>query len=339
MKVVIDDKIPYIREAAERLFAEVVYIPGKEINASAVKDADALIIRTRTCCDKTLLEGSAVKFIATATIGYDHIDTDYLAQKHISWANCPGCNASSVAQYVESCLLLLQAKNVLDSSSVIGIVGVGHVGEEVAQRIQNLGYNILYNDPPRQQKEHGNYFCDLRTITEKSDVITFHTPLTRIGEYKTYHMADSNFFSQLKRRPVIINAARGGVVEEKALYTAYQAGKIRCYILDTWENEPDISSILLRDAFIATPHIAGYSADGKSNASRMALTAVCSFFEIKPDFTVLPPSLPPNIVPAYNEVERKLQLYNPLNDSEALKKCPEKFEYLREHYPLRREHW
>lgn len=339
MKVVIDDKIPYIKEAAERLFTEVVFIAGNEINASVVKDADAMIIRTRTHCDKTLLEGSAVKYIATATIGYDHIDTEYLAQKHIGWTNCPGCNASSVAQYVESCMLLLEREKLLDSGAVVGIVGVGHVGRQVAQRLQHLGYHILYNDPPRQHREQSSEFCDLGTIAEMSDVITFHTPLTQCGEYKTYHLADSAFFSRLKKKPVIINAARGGVVEEKALYDAYQERKIRCYILDTWENEPKISSTLLHDAFIATPHVAGYSADGKSNASQMALTAVCKFFGLKPDFTILPPPLPREIVPANDEVERKLQLYNPLNDSEALKSHPEKFEYLRGNYPLRREHW
>ncbi len=339
MKVIIDDKIPYIQEAADSLFSEVLYLPGNKISPSDVKDADALIIRTRTKCDKNLLESSSVKFIVTATIGYDHLDTEYLAQKHITWTNCPGCNASSVGQYIESCILMLERHQLLASHPTVGIVGVGHVGKQVALKIQNLGYSVLYNDPPRQNKEKGSLFKSLQTLAKECDVITFHTPLTYEGKYKTFHLADELFFSQLKKKPIIINAARGGVVDEKALYHAFQKGAISQFILDTWENEPHISEVLLKEAFIATPHIAGYSADGKSNATRMALTATCNFFHIEPDFIITPPKLPKTIIPSKDEIERKLQLYNPFNDSLALKEHPEKFEYFRGHYPLRREHW
>lgn len=339
MKVIIDDKIPYIRESAEKMFSEVVYLPGSAISATDVKDADAMIVRTRTCCNKYLLEGSSVKFIATATIGYDHIDTQYLKDKGIEWTNCPGCNATSVGQYIESCLLLLQRHGLLKENPTVGIVGVGHVGTQVAKKLEKWGCPLLFNDPPKAESYKSVSYCSLQELAEKCDVITFHTPLTRSGDYPTWHLGDKKFFGQLQKNPIIINAARGGVVDEKALLEAYNVQQVRAYVLDTWENEPNISPTMLEKAFIATPHIAGYSADGKSNASRMALTAVCQYFGIKPEFSILPPSLPSSMKPASTEEERKLQLYNPLTDSNALKQHPEQFEYLRGNYPLRRESW
>ncbi len=339
MKIIIDDKIPYIRRAAESLFSSVVYLPGNKISATDVKDADAMIVRTRTLCDKSLLEGSSVRFIATATIGYDHLDTDYLSHAGISWTNCPGCNASSVAQYVESCLILLKRQHYLPSCPTMGIVGAGHVGLQVALKAQAFNCNVLYNDPPRQSQEPSSAFCSLRDIAEQCDVISFHTPLTCKGPWPTFHLADAAFFDSLRQKPIIINAARGGVVDEQELHRAYLERKVSAYIIDTWENEPHLSSLLLNDAFIGTPHIAGYSADGKSNASQMALAATCKFFGIQPSFNISPPPLPQGLIPSPDEEERKLQLYNPLIDSRALKACPEKFESMRSNYPLRREHW
>ena len=338
MKVAIDDKIPFLQPIARKLFDEVVFLPGNAFSRQVIERADALIIRTRTLCNRELLEGSHVKFIATATIGYDHIDTAYLKERNIVWTNCPGCNASSVGQYIESCLILLQEEGIVPTSPTIGIVGNGHVGNQVALKAQAMGFSVKLNDPPKATKEKDNtHYYSLEELARTCDVISFHTPLSFNGDNPTFHLADADFFSCLKKKPVIINAARGGVIDEHSLLEAYRKNIISTYIIDTWENEPDINLELLRNAFIGTPHIAGYSADGKCNASRMALTAVCNFFHLQTDFTITPPQLSNKIVPEKDEAKRKLQLYNPLVDSQRLKEAPEKFEYLRGNYPLRRE--
>ena len=323
MKVVIDHKIPYIKEAIEKIADEVVYLPGNAFTPEAVKDADALIVRTRTRCNRELLEGSQVKFIATATIGYDHIDTAYCQEAGITWTNCPGCNAGSVEQYIFSTLCLLKEKKGLDlKKATLGIVGVGHVGGRVKRMAEALGMKILLNDPPRADRgEEG--FVDLETILRESDVITFHTPLNREGKYATYHLVDEDLLFSLKRTPFIINASRGEVVDTASLLAALAAGKVRGAVIDTWEYEPCISRELLEVAFLATPHIAGYSADGKANATRMSLEALCKFFGIEADFKIVPPEGPHD--------------YDPTRDSEWLKAAPEKFEWFRGNYPIRRE--
>ena len=339
MKVIIDDKIPFIHEVAEKLFGEVIFIPGTAISAADVRDADALVVRTRTRCDRHLLESSSVRFIVTATIGFDHLDTTYLEEKGIKWTNCPGCNASSVAQYIESSLLLLEKQGHFRlSGSTVGLIGLGHVGTKVACRLAEDGCRILASDPPRQEKEDGD-FRSLDELATTCDVISFHTPLTTGTNHPTFHIADVAFFKKLKKKPIVINSARGGVVDEKALLTALDEGRISAAIVDTWENEPNISLELLHKVFLGTPHIAGYSADGKANATRMALTALCRFFHLKPDFRIAAPSISPNLKPSEDLTERKLQLYNPLRDYKALLAHPEDFEQLRGNYPLRRETW
>lgn len=337
MKVIVDNKIPYIKGIIERIADEVVYLPGNAFTPQEVKDADALIVRTRTLCNRDLLAGSRIKFIATATIGFDHIDTAYCQEAGITWTNCPGCNASSVEQYVHSVLLLLKReKNLCLEGATIGVVGVGHVGSKVATMASKLGMRVLLNDPPRADKgEEG--FVDLQTIARECDVITFHTPLNREGVYRTFHLADEPFFNQLERLPYIINSSRGEVVETQALLRALEKGQVKEAVIDTWENEPDIDLTLLQEAFIATPHIAGYSADGKANATRMSLEALCRFFGIEANFKIVPPSLSEDMVWSEDKETAYLQLYNPMRDSEWLKAEPEKFEWFRGNYPLRRE--
>ena len=278
MRILIDDKIPYISGFAEQV-GETFYKNGGSITADDVRDMDALIIRTRTHCNEALLKGSKVKFIATATIGFDHIDTEYLKQAGIHWTNCPGCNAASVGQYVACSLLLLQeAGHLRLNDCTVGIVGVGHVGTQVAKAVEKLGCRLLLCDPPRAEKEGNEGFATFEEVMTQSDVITFHTPLTRDGAYPTYHLADISFFEQLPKCPVIINSARGEVVSNSALKAALKNQKIRAAIVDTWENEPNIDLELLDKVFLGTPHIAGYSADGKACGSRMALSAVARFF-------------------------------------------------------------
>lgn len=333
MKVIVDDKIPYIREALTTLVDEAIFLPASQIDKAQVQDVDALIIRTRTRCNEDLLKGSKVKFIATATIGYDHIDTDYCAKAGISWTNAPGCNASSVAQYVHACLLLLlREKEFTLKGKFIGIIGVGNVGRKVAKIAEQLGMQVLLNDPPRQAVEGDEGFASLQQIAEVCDVITFHTPLNKIGVYKTFHLADEAFFQKLKKKPILINTSRGEVVDGQALSDALNKGLITDAIIDVWEGEPDIDTTLLNKVFVGTPHIAGYSADGKANATRMSLDALCRHFHLKGDYQINPP-MPTD---RQKEVDY-LQIYNPMTDSLALKNHPEQFEQLRGNYPIRRE--
>lgn len=338
MKVIVDNKIPFINEAIERMADSVVYAPGKDFTPELVKDADALIVRTRTLCNRQLLEGSKVRFIATATIGFDHIDTAYCREAGITWTNAPGCNAASVAQYLHSSLLLLERlKGARLSDMTIGIVGVGNVGGKVAQVARGLGMRVLLNDLPRQDKEGDTAFHSLQTLAESCDVITFHVPLYKEGKYKTFHLADEDFFRSLKRCPVIINTSRGEVVETDAILNALEQHWISDAIIDVWEHEPDINLTLLHKAFLGTPHIAGYSADGKANATRMSLDALCRFFHIQADYRIAPPTPEIPVITASSPAEAYLQIYDPRRDSEALKAHPELFEKLRGNYPLRRE--
>lgn len=338
MRIVIDDKIPYIREAISRLTDDAVYIKGAEIAPEDVRDADALIVRTRTKCDERLLGGSRVRFVATATIGFDHIDADYMRRAGISWMSCPGCNAGSVAQYVEAVLLLLRRdKGMALDRMTLGVVGCGHVGTKVVAVAERLGMRVLVCDPPRQERGDGTGFVGMRQIEEECDVVTFHVPLMGEGPHPTFHLADRAFFGRLGRRPTVINTSRGAVVDNAALVDAMASGKVADAVVDTWEHEPRINTQLLRSAWIATPHIAGYSADGKVNADNMVIAGLCRHFGLDVPFTIVPPSLPEGFTPSPDPDELRLQLYNPLDDTARLKAAPEDFEALRGNYPLRRE--
>ncbi len=342
MRIIIDNKIPYIQGIIESLPSEttneVVYLSGRDFTPDMVHDAEALIIRTRTHCNRELLEGSKVKFIATATIGYDHIDTNYCREAGITWTNAPGCNSASVAQYIHSVLLLLEKKKGISlKNKCIGIVGLGNVGSKVCQVAKSLGLRVLMNDLPRADKEGKEQFSDLEILTRDCDIITFHTPLHKEGKYKTYHLADSAFFHSLKKKPILINTSRGEVIETSALLEALDHQLISEAVIDVWEHEPTIEQSLLKKVFLGTPHIAGYSADGKANATRMSLEAFCRFFHLNPSFEIHPSQPENTIIHASTEVEALLKVYDPHRDSEALKAHPELFEQLRENYPLRRE--
>ena len=332
MKIVVDDKIPYIQEKLALLADEVVALRGADIHANDVRDADALIVRTRTHCDEQLLAGSRVQLVATATIGFDHIDTNYLQQAGISWTNCPGCNAGSVAQYVECSLLLLeQQKGLSLREATIGIVGCGHVGSKVKAVAERLGMHVLVCDPPLGHPD----FVSLDIIEQEADVITFHVPLNHEGPHATYHIADQDFFHRISRVPYIINTSRGEVVDNRALLSALEEGRVRDAVLDVWENEPRLDEQLLQRVFIGTPHIAGYSADGKANADNMVIDALCRHFALPHPGVIIPPSLPADFV----YTGQPLELYNPMDDSRKLKQTPQDFEKIRNHYPLRREYY
>jgi erythronate-4-phosphate dehydrogenase len=347
MKIVIDDKIPYIRGAFEP-FAEVVYLPGNKTTPEVVKDADVLITRTRTKCNRELLEGSKVKFIATATIGYDHIDTEYCKKAGIEWTNAPGCNAESVNQYIASALFSYSMKKRFDlKEKTIGIVGVGHVGSKVARLCETIGMKVLLNDPPRERAEETEQFVSLEKIQNEADIITFHVPLNMKGEDTTFHMVNEKFIQNLKKNPLFINSCRGEVFDTEAIKKALQKGAISGFIADCWENEPDIDLELLEIADYGTPHIAGYSKDGKANGTKMTVQAISRFFNLginnwEPENVELPDNtiieIDGNQRREYSILaEAVLSTYDIETDDEALRENPQLFEKLRGDYPVRRE--
>ena len=347
MKIIIDDKIPYIKGAFEP-FAEAVYLPGKETTPEIVKDADALITRTRTICNKKLLEGSRVKFIATATIGYDHIDTEYCKSAGIEWTNAPGCNAESVNQYIASALFSwsMRKREGL-AGKTIGIVGVGNVGSKVAGTCETIGMRVLLNDPPRERIEGPEKFVSLEKIQKEADIITFHVPLNMTGSDATFHMGNETFLQNLSKRPLLINSCRGEVFDTEAIYNALEANDISGVILDCWENEPEIDLELLNLAEFGTPHIAGYSKDGKANGTKMSVQAVSRFFNLGIDnWQPKDVELPASTVVEIDGNQRReysilaeavLSTYDIETDDEALREAPHQFEKLRGNYPVRRE--
>ena len=323
MKIVCDDKIPFLRGVFEP-YAEVVYLPGAAITSSDVRDADALVTRTRTRCDRALLEGSSVRVIASATIGYDHIDTAWCSEHRIEWANAPGCNSGSVAQYISSVLVVLASRFDLDLGNMtLGIVGVGHVGSKVARVAQALGMRVLLNDPPRALAEGSDGFVSLEEVIAGSDIITLHVPLSD----STRYLFDASRLSEMRPDQILINTSRGEVVCGDALKEALRNGRLKAAVLDVWEHEPDIDPELAQLVEIATPHIAGYSLDGKAAGTTAAVRVVARALGIN-ELTDWSANLPPA---AGNDT------YDVTRDSDALKSDLSFFEHLRETYPVRRE--
>jgi erythronate-4-phosphate dehydrogenase len=340
MKIVADSKIPFLKGLLEPVAQEVLYVPGSDITNEVLRDAQVLLTRTRTRCDRRLLQGTAVKFIGTATIGTDHIDLDYCSHNSITVVNAPGCNAPAVAQWVHSTILqwLAAQPAPLDHPLTLGIVGVGHVGSIVARWAHQLGYRVLLNDPPLEEQATdtnselltlNSKLIDIYTLHRKCDIITFHTPLTRDGDYPTWHLCDEAFLNSLQRCRLIINAARGAVCDNEALLR--WQGDIA---LDCWEGEPNINRELLEKAFVATPHIAGYSLQGKQRGTSMIIKALNRHFgwNITPVQASTPLKGAENVTP-----QTIIDSYNPLIDTAHLKSAPTTFESLRNNYPLRNE--
>lgn len=338
LKIVIENKIPFIKGILDNI-ADVKYLAPEDFTPQNISDADALIIRTRTKCDASLLENSKCRFIATATIGTDHIDLNYCQKRGIAVMNAPGCNAPAVAQYVYAAIdAYLQNKtpNKKLSDITLGIVGVGNVGKIVEKWGKQLGFNVLLNDPPRAAVEYTNNFVSLHEIAQQSDIITFHTPLLPSGKYKTYHLCDKSFLSSVKKNPLIINCARGPIMDTDATLHALDTQLIADVIIDCWENEPNINHELLNRAFITTPHIAGYSIEGKIRATIMVLKALCIHFNL-PDVTIsLFDPIPMGATPQVS-MQAISASYNPMLDTSNLKKSPDLFEHLRNNYSLRHE--
>ena len=345
MKIVLDAHIPYLAEAVQGEWREVRIYPmePEEITPSAVRDADVLVVRTRTGVDEALLKDSSVRLVCTATIGYDHIDTAYCDSRGIRWVSCPGCNAKAVCEYIEEAIdeylnsqfsilnsqfsILNSQFSILNSQLSIGIIGVGHVGSLVAQMAERRGFRVLLNDPPK------GIGVSLDEIAKNCDIITFHTPLILkpstlllspsergSGGVPTYHLCDEAFLRRCKPDALIINAARGGVADEQALLRSGHP-----YILDTWEREPHPDHEVLEHALFASMHIAGYSEEGKRNASQMCLDAIAQQFRLPP-ITLLPPL---QKAPAAADSAWLASI------TAQLKATPDRFEQLRKEYPLR----
>lgn len=340
LKIVADKAIPFL-EGVFDPYADMTYLPGDKIGPEDVMDADVLMVRTRTKCNADLLEGSKVKFIATATIGTDHIDFPYCDSKGIVVRNAPGCNAGGVMEYVFSALYgLASRKSISLQGDTIGIIGVGHVGSLIERMGRALGFKILKCDPPRAEAEGSFGFCDLEYLLQNSQIVTLHVPLNET----TRGMANSEFFSQMQPGAFFINAARGEVVCDDALKAAIP--KLGPVIIDTWNHEPDIDLDLMDKVAIATPHIAGYSYQGKQNGTAAAVRAVAHYFGITELYEFFPKTdLPENEAVKLDlkglnqgEIASVLQYNYPIfTDDFMLRLNPENFDKLRSEYNYRRE--
>ena len=280
MKIIADINIPFVKECFSYL-GEVILVSGRDITPQLVKDADALLVRSITKVDKDLLAGSSVKFVATATIGVDHIDIDYLNNAGIGFASAPGSNANSVAEYIVAAMLQTSLQHGLKiENSSLGIIGVGNVGSKVEQKALALGMRVILNDPPLERTTYLTKYRPLEDLYD-CDFITIHTPLTRQGEDATYHLANEHFFANLKAGAVFMNSSRGAVTDTNALKNAIKSNKIKSCVLDVWEKEPNIDTELLEMTDIASPHIAGYSYDGKIAGMIMVYEALCRHFGLE----------------------------------------------------------
>jgi len=371
MKVVADENIPFVREGF-REFGDVVAVPGRAIDAETVKAADVLLVRSITKVGERLLDGSSVRFVGTATIGEDHIDTQYLADRGIGFASAPGSNANSVAEYVVAALFALAERfDLALDKQELGIVGVGNVGARVLDKASALGMPCVPNDPPRARLERSGtvpsylglpararlgpspFFRPIEAVFD-CDIVTLHVPLTYEGPDATYHLADASFYSKMKPGAILINTSRGPVVDSDALKYAIDANRLGACVLDVWEGEPNVDVALLERATIATPHIAGYSFDGKINGTRMVYEAACAFFGIEATWdpaSLLPsPECPKLTVDAQTDPQRAAAcavaaVYDIMRDDASMRTIcsvppPEhakRFDRLRSEYPRRRE--
>lgn len=340
IKITADRNIPFLEGIFEP-YADIQYIDGKDIRHEDIIESNALIIRTRTRCDRNLLEGTKVSIIATATIGTDHIDLEWCRENGIRVVNAQGCNAGGVMQYVFSALYgTASRKGIKLDGATIGIIGVGNVGKKVEHTARRLGFKVLLCDPPRAEKEGPQGFVSLEELLENSNVVTLHTPL----DETTKGMAGAEFFARMKQGAFFINASRGEVVDEQALIEARP--KLGPVIIDTWNNEPDINRELLDLTDIATPHIAGYSFQGKQNGTASAVRAVARYFGIIGLFHFFPTCDLPEHQPIKLQLAGKTQgeitavfqyNYPIFTDDFMFRMNPANFEKMRSEYQYRRE--
>ncbi|MDP6524923.1 MAG: 4-phosphoerythronate dehydrogenase [Kiritimatiellia bacterium] len=356
MKIVCSSTMPFVEEAFSTL-GETVVLEGREITADDVRDAELMAIRSTTKVNSKLLDGSPVRFIGTATIGTDHLDIPYMEDNNIHWCYSPGCNANSVAEYITSALLWIAQKGQFRlRGKTLGVVGVGNVGSRVVSRGRTLGMQVLQNDPPRQrcEPENESLFVSMDHLLEESDIVTMHVPLTRGGHDPTCQMAENEFMASMKPGAVFINAARGPILNSTALLAAMDNGTVEHAIIDTWEGEPEYRTDLLDAIDIGTPHIAGYSFEGKVAGTMMVYEEACRFLGVEPSWNP-EASMPPPEVPvidvdcrgkSFEEILWDIvrRVYDIRRDDADMRKktClearrAEHFDSLRKGYHMRRE--
>ncbi|HUE92390.1 4-phosphoerythronate dehydrogenase PdxB [Pseudomonas sp.] len=353
MRIVADENIPLLDEFFAG-FGEIRRLPGRGIDAAAVADADLLLVRSVTRVDRALLEGSAVKFVGTCTIGTDHLDLDYFQQAGIAWASAPGCNARGVVDYVLGSLLVLAEQQGLDlTSRTYGVVGAGQVGSRLVKVLRGLGWCVLVCDPPRQAAEGGD-FVSLQQVLDQCDVISLHTPLERLGEHPTHHLFDAARLGSLKPGSWLINASRGAVVDNQALRELLAQRSDLQVVLDVWEGEPQADVELAALCRIATPHIAGYSLDGKLRGTAQIYQALCQHLGVAPSIELaqLMPApwlsdltIDASADPAWALATICRAAYDPRRDDADFRRSLQgdaatrraAFDSLRKHYPMRRE--
>jgi len=360
MKIVCSSNMPYAREAFGTL-GETVVLDGRAIRPADVRDADVLAVRSTTRVDRALLDGSAVRFVGTATIGTDHFDVGYLEQAGIRWCSAPGCNANGVSEYMTAAWLCLAERcGFRLEGRTLGVIGVGNVGRLVVAKAAALGMRVLPNDPPRARAEAGldprpstHPFVSLDRVLAESDLLTLHVPLTREGPDATFHMANEPFFARMKPGCVFCNSARGAAVDSDALLSAMDAGTVARAVVDTWEDEPAIRADLLARVDLGTPHIAGHSFEGKVEGTVRVYREACRFLgrepDWRPDALLPPPTVPDVTVRAAGRSDESVlrEVVGPVYDIEAddraLRRAPaartlaDHFDDLRKHYPVRRE--
>ncbi|WP_340618396.1 4-phosphoerythronate dehydrogenase PdxB [Xenorhabdus entomophaga] len=348
MKILVDENMPYAEQLFQQL-GEVQAIPGRPVPEGVLEHADAFMVRSVTKVNESLLQGSSVKFVGTATAGMDHVDQQWLVQAGIGFSAAPGCNAIAVVEYVFSALMLLAEQDQFQlKDKTVGIIGVGNVGGRLADRLTALGVKTLLCDPPRADRGDEGEFWPLEKLVKEADILTFHTPLNQSGPYQTYHLADEKLLSALPDNRILINASRGEVVDNQALLSVLQNGKKLRVVLDVWEPEPNLSLPLLELVDIGTPHIAGYTLEGKARGTTQVFEAYCEFLG-QPRKTELSELLP---TPDFSQItlqgevtqsilKRLMHLvYDVRRDDAPLRQVAGQkgaFDQLRKHYPERRE--
>lgn len=353
MLIVADENIPLL-DAFFEGFGEIRRYPGRAIDAAMVRDADVLLVRSVTHVDRQLLEGSRVGFVGTCTIGTDHLDLDYFAQAGIHWSSAPGCNARGVVDYVLGSLLTLAELDGAElGQRVYGVVGAGEVGGRLVRVLRGLGWKVLVCDPLREGHENGD-FVSLDTVLDQCDVISLHTPLQRGGEHPTWHLLDAPRLARLRAGAWLINASRGPVVDNAALRELLLERDDLHAVLDVWEGEPQVDLPLADLCTLATPHIAGYSLDGKQRGTAQIYQAFCRWqgeaeqvqlADLLPAPALAQVEFDADAAPAWVLATLCRAVYDPRRDDadfrRSLSNDPAEqraaFDLLRKHYPVRRE--
>ena len=332
MKLLIDDAVWGSNQIFSE-FGEVFTLPGREIRSESLKDFDALIVRSRTRVDEKLLRDANIKFVGSTVAGLDHIDKNYLEDNTITLSSAQGCNANAVSEYVISAIANLSKDYGFKlSNKTLGIIGVGNVGRRLEVKAKQLGMKTLLNDPPREALEGSDNFTSLESALS-ADIVTFHTPLTYSGPHPTYKLLDSHNFKHINNDAIVINAARGGIINE----TVWEKTQTKANIIDCWENEPNINLNLQKSAYWATPHIAGHSIDAKFMGSFMIYKDLCKYIK-KPLNNNIEHLINPElkIIRENNLHETLNSIYSFHADDKAIQDISN-FENYRRNYPERYE--